>query len=139
MANTAAQVVIDLIDAWNDHDVVQVATFYAPTCEAIDVAYSRPLIGQQGGSQLLQRYMAAFPDLYISRDILIEQEAQVALFWTFHGTHQGSFMNIPPTGRRIAVRGASLFEIAEGQVMRVNHVWDIAGLLRTIGLLPDLP
>lgn len=139
MADTAAQIVIDLIDAWNAHDVERVALYHAADYIATDVAYSQPLHGQQGGSQLLLRYMAAFPDLYICRDWLIEQDGQVALFWTFHGTHQGAFLNIPPTGRRIAVCGASLFKVAAGQVVRGAHVWDMAGLLRAIGLLPDLP
>ncbi|NJO05113.1 MAG: ester cyclase [Chloroflexaceae bacterium] len=139
MTEHAAQIVIDLIDAWNAHDSTRVAQHYAPEYVAIDVAYSKPLLGQQGGSHLMQRYVAAFPDLYISRDHMLAHGAQVALFWTFHGTHRGAFMNIPSTGRRIAVRGTSLFAVAAGQVVQGLHIWDVAGLLRTVGLLPDLP
>lgn len=139
MSGMVAQLVIDLIDTWNDYDIERAAVFYATDHEAIDVAYSKPLLGQQGGSLLLRHYLKAFPDLFIQRDKVIEQGYEVALFWTFHGTHQGAFLNIPPTERRVAVRGTSLFEIADNQVIRSQHIWDVAGLLRSIGLLPELP
>jgi hypothetical protein len=47
-------------------------------------------------------------------------------------------MHIPPTGRKIAVRGISVLTIENGKITRGLYVWDAAGLLRTIGLLPEL-
>jgi hypothetical protein len=47
-------------------------------------------------------------------------------------------MHIPPTGRKIAVRGISVLTIENGKITRGLYVWDAAGLLRTTGLLPEL-
>jgi hypothetical protein len=47
-------------------------------------------------------------------------------------------MNIPATGRRVEVRGASFLTIEAGKVTRATMLWDVAGMLRGIGLLPDL-
>ena len=55
-----------------------------------------------------------------------------------HGTHLGTLMNIPASGRSVSVRGVSVFTLAAGQVSRATYIWDVAGLLRTIGLLPEL-
>jgi hypothetical protein len=51
-------------------------------------------------------------------------------------------MNIPPTRRPIEIRGVTLLTVEttpEGpRVSRAAYVWDLAGLLRRLGLLPDL-
>jgi hypothetical protein len=47
-------------------------------------------------------------------------------------------MNIPPTGRPINARGVSMLTVESGKVWRANYIWDVAGMLREIGLLPDL-
>ncbi len=138
MDETPVQTIVNLIEAWNAHDAQQAAALYAPDYRADDVAYATPLHGQQGGHDMLLRYLQAFPDLHISRDSVLRQGQQVALFWTFRGTHRGAFMGIPPTGRTIAVRGSSLFTVEQGKVRTALHIWDVAGLLRAVGLLPDL-
>ena len=47
-------------------------------------------------------------------------------------------MHIPPTGRRVTVRGVTLLTIDGDSVRRSESLWDVAGLLRAIGLLPEL-
>jgi hypothetical protein len=66
------------------------------------------------------------------------KDATVIAVWTARGSHRGPFLNIPPTKRRFEVRGVSKLSFQGGRVQRDIHVWDVAGLLRAIGLLPDL-
>jgi hypothetical protein len=47
-------------------------------------------------------------------------------------------MNIPPTGRSVEIRGVSMLTIKDNQVQRGLYIWDVAGLLRALGLLPEL-
>jgi hypothetical protein len=47
-------------------------------------------------------------------------------------------MNIPATGRPVTVRGVSVCHVEGGRIVRAMHIWDVAGLLRAIGLLPEL-
>ena len=47
-------------------------------------------------------------------------------------------MNIPATGRAVRVCGVSLLTIVDGQIRQARHIWDVAGMLRNIGLLPAL-
>lgn len=128
----------NLLEAWNTHDLDQVARLYHPDFEGIDVAEANPQQGLEGVRQSMRHYFQAFPDLYFTAETLLIREPQVSMFWVATGTHQGRLMNIPPTGRRIHLRGASLFTILEGKIKKVTHIWDVAGLLREIGLLPEL-
>ncbi len=124
--------------AWNDRDANRVAEFYAPDYTGIDVAQSNPHHGPQGARQTLARYVRAFPDLRFRSERVIADGACIAVAWVARGTHRGPLMNIPPTGRTFAVRGVSMLTLQNGKVVKGLHIWDVAGLLRALGLLPDL-
>ena len=47
-------------------------------------------------------------------------------------------MNIPPTGHKVEVRGVSMIGIENGLIVRAQYIWDLAGMLRHMGLLPEL-
>lgn len=127
-----------LIDCWNSHDSKKLTSFYAPDFEGIDIAQSQSYKGSDGLAEMLGRYFSAFPDLRFEvEDIIVEGE-RAAVSWTSRGTHLGKIMNIPPTGRAINVRGITILKFAEDQVQQVTFLWDVAGLLRDIGLLPEL-
>lgn len=62
--------------------------------------------GRDGLKALLEtKLFPAFPDgQWINEEQVAEGEKVVTRF-TFYGTHQGTFMGIPPTGRWVAVGG----------------------------------
>jgi steroid delta-isomerase-like uncharacterized protein len=133
-----SRLVTELLEAWNAHDVDRVTTFYAPDYEGVDVGQARPQRGPEGIRQTLVRYLEAFPDLHFTEEATIIQGDRAAVAWTAQGTHRGKVMNIPPTGRLIQVRGVSILTVAEEKVSQALYVWDVAGLLRNLGLLPEL-
>ena len=139
MALMATQQVIDeLRAAWRTRDIRRVASLYAPHYEGVDVAQREPQRGPAGVLQSLALYVQAFPDVRFVLDEAIVQANRAALIYTIRGTHIGSIMHIPPTGRAIEVRGVSLITVERGQITQGTVIWDVAGLLRTIGLLPEL-
>jgi steroid delta-isomerase-like uncharacterized protein len=132
------RLVRDLLEAWNVHDPERIQSFYAQQYEGVDVGQAKPQRGPQDVSRLVNRYLQAFPDLrFVGEDVVV-QGNRAALVWTAHGTHAGELMRIPPTGRNIAVRGTSVLTVENGKVTRGLYIWDVAGLLRSIGLLPEL-
>ncbi len=83
-------------------------------------------------------YWNAFPDLQFAITDTIVQDSRVAVVWVAEGTHQGTIMNIPPTGHKVEVRGVSVIDVKDGLVVRGQYIWDLAGMLRHMGLLPEL-
>lgn len=133
-----SRLVRDLLAAWNAHDLRRIETFYAPDYEGIDVGQANPQRGPRSASRNMERYLRAFPDLrFVERDVVVQGDRAV-LVWEAHGTHAGKLMNIPPTGRSITVYGTSVLTVEGGRISRGLYVWDVAGLLRSIGLLPEL-
>lgn len=127
-----------LIDCWNRHDTNALAGFYASDFEGIDIAQSQSYKGLEGVQHMLGHYFNAFPDLHFDIEEVIIEGERAALSWTSRGTHLGKIMNIPPTGRSINVRGMTLLKFVDGRVQQATFLWDVAGLLRDIGLLPEL-
>ena len=124
--------------AWNSHDIEDVMTFYSPDYEGEDVGMARAQHGLDGLSKMLVHDRQAFPDLTFVEDERIIQDNRVAMVWTAHGTHLGRLMNIPPTRHQITAHGTSILRLENGKVCRARYIWDVAGILRSIGLLPDL-
>ena len=87
-----------LMTAWNAHDVRAVAAHYAPDYEEIDVARAQPQVGPDSVRRTLLYYLRAFPDFQVTLDDAIVNGERVAMYWTWTGTHRGTFMNIPATG-----------------------------------------
>lgn len=128
----------ELVQAYNLHDLDRAASLCAPDYEGIDVGRAEPHRGPDGMRAALADYLQAFPDLQISLDETISDHGRVAQVWTASGTHRGLWMNIPATGRRVNIHGVSILTLADGKVQRGFYIWDVAGLLRSIGLLPEL-
>ena len=128
----------ELVNAWNSHDLDRVTTFYAPDYEGIDVGQPQVQHGPAGVREALASYLRAFPDLHFTGENAVIQGGQAALTWTAHATHLGPLLNIPATGRKVEVRGVSVLTVEDDQVKHGLYIWDLAGLLRKIGLLPEL-
>ena len=122
-------------DAENRHDVeATVATFHRPRYEVNGV----PSDGEQAVRELLQGLMSGFPDLHV--DIGEFRHADDAVFGEtlITGTHDGEWAGIPPTGRRIEVPVAGIFEFDEDRLLCEKVYMDFAAVLTQIGVLPAM-
>ena len=127
-----------ITQAWNSHDIEKVIGFYSSNYIGEDVGQAFLLRGHEGVRAMLESYWQAFPDLEFTVTDTVIQDSRLAIVWMAEGTHQGTIMNIPPTGHRVEVRGVSVIDVEDGLVVRAQYVWDQAGMLRHMGLLPAL-
>lgn len=138
MSEQTTALITRLVEAWNSHDPQRVAAFYTEDCYGLDVAIARPQIGREGVQRMFEAYYQAFPDLEITPDDIIVADDRVALFWTARATHLGPILNIPGSGRCITARGVNRLVVQDDLVVETLTIWDVAGMLRGLGLLPDL-
>jgi steroid delta-isomerase-like uncharacterized protein len=132
------QLVTNLVNAWNAHDVDRVANLHAPDYEGVDVGEAVPRRGTDGTRQAMRRYLRAFPDLQFVEEATVVDGDRVAWVWRIRGTHLGPIMHIPPSGHCVEMRCVALLTLADGKIKQATYVWDVAGFLRAIGLLPEL-
>jgi predicted ester cyclase len=113
--------------AWNAGDLAVVDELFAPDC--VDRAPGPGLTPDRAGYKAgVARWRAAFPDLVFTIDELFADGDQVALRFTVRGTHRGSFGDLAPTGRAVAVSGMALGRFRDGRLVERWGVWDTTAL-----------
>jgi steroid delta-isomerase-like uncharacterized protein len=119
-------------DAENRHDVeATIATFHHPRYEV----NGDPSDGEEAVRELLQGLIDGFPDLRVDIGKMRHADDAVLGEGTITGTHDGEWVGIPPTGRRVEVPVAAIFEFDEDRLLCEKVYTDFAAVLTQIGVL----
>lgn len=59
-------------------------------------------------------------------------DGKVVVYWTFQGTHAGTFFNMPPSRKEARINGVDIYTLQNGRVTEQRHVEDVAGLMQQI-------
>ena len=90
---------------------------------------------REGVKQLFSAFRAAFPDF---RAVIHDQVAEgdkVVTRKAFHGTPQGEFLGIPPTGRQVTIEVIDILRVTDGKIREHWNVVDQLGLMRQLGVV----
>lgn len=88
--------------------------------------------------QGVQRHRRGFPDLRVTVDAIVSEDATVGLWYTVEGTHGGEYDGIAPTGHHVTWIGADLFTFDAGRISAARFLSDYHGLLTQLGAtVPD--
>jgi len=77
----------------------------------------------------------AFPDFHAALETMIADEDSIAFAYTITGTNTGPFMGIPPTGKRIRIRGVQISKFKDGKMVERWGSSDELGMLQQLGLM----
>ncbi len=93
---------------------------------------------RDGVKQLFAALRAAFPDLRAEIEDQFSQGDKVVTRKTFHGTNDGEFMGMPPTGKQVSFDVIDILRLRDGQFVDHWNVVDAMGLMQQLGALPAL-
>lgn len=91
--------------------------------------------GLEGTKAFFSIMFAAFPDMHFTIRQQLAEGDQVMTYKTFHGTHQGDFMGIPPTGKQVSFNVIDIFTVVEGKLSEHWTVSDMLSLMQQLGLV----
>ena len=91
---------------------------------------------KQWASDVRASNRQGFPDFDITVEDLVEEDDTVVKRWVFTGTHSGEYFGIPATGKRVTMRGITLYRLAGGKVSEMYWNYDVFGLLQQLGAIP---
>src|SRR5687768_7174515 len=107
------------------HDPDRILALYADDAVWEEVPLNLVARGQAEIRAHLERVFAATPDIAYDVTGGFAAGDRAAAEWTITGTLTGDFPGLPPgTGQAFAVRGVSLFELADGRIARYAEYWD---------------
>ena len=106
-----------------------------------DVVEQVPFPGQgpgvEGLKDVLRGMRSAFPDLVFAIEEQVAQDDKVASRFEWTGTHQGEFLGVRATGRKVRVWGIVIDRLVEGRIKDTRIIMDIFGLMMQMGAIPS--
>jgi steroid delta-isomerase-like uncharacterized protein len=93
--------------------------------------------GRAGLMSTLARMRTAFPDLEWTIEEQVAEGDTVACYFSWRGTHQGAFLGVSPTGKRVTVRCMALDYFVAGQCKATRMLMDIMSLMQQLGVGPS--
>jgi len=134
----------DLVEAhnrvFNDRDWSRAPEIYSP-----DVESTAPGVGTLTGIDpfigFAKGFIVALPDARLEVDTVSEDRNRVVCEGSFTGTHTGPLMTaqgeVPPSGRKLKLPYADVFEIEAGRIARHRTYYDQMDFAQQLGLIPE--
>ena len=101
----------------------------------VDYGHEPPGRGVQGAKSDHQDIARAFADARFDIDEMFGSGDRVVVRWTLHATHTGPFAGIPPTQKKITVRGISLYRLLDGKITETRNLPDLLALFKQLGTI----
>ena len=120
------------IAAWNSHDAGKVVALFTPDVMYEDVAFAQVNHGTEELRKFAQSEFDASPDLHVELVSSSIQGNRGTIEWVFSGTDKDIFK----TGKKYSVRGVSVLELKNGKIVKNQDFYDVATVMRQLGLLP---
>ena len=91
--------------------------------------------------QVFYGFKAGFPDLNSTIEDIFADETgdRIAVRHTYRGTHTGTYMGVPPTGKAVQVSANDLYHLKDGKIIEEWSEFDLLGVLQQIGAIPPMP
>ena len=107
---------------------------------AVDFVELDPLPGQQQGREGLKEVIGmlrvAFPDIHWVADETVASGDKVVTRFTWTGTHRGTFLGVPATGRSVNVKGVVIDRLVGGMMTDSRILMDNFTMKQQHGVIP---
>ncbi|MBI4299832.1 MAG: ester cyclase [Chloroflexi bacterium] len=131
----------EMYGCFNRHDLRCAARLVAEDAEFVDVPRGMIMHGRVGMMDLLQRWIAAFPDFRVEVKNLVEADDWVTVEYYARGTQRGWLMGhggrVSPTGRWIELRCCDLLQFKDGKIVAGHTYYDMATMMSQLGITEE--
>lgn len=91
--------------------------------------------GRKPFKEYLKKLFIAFPDYTGEIENIVVQDDLVSFHFKWWGTHEGTFLGVKPTGKKITRRTADVLRIKNGKIVEHWGIVDQVNMLKDLGLL----
>jgi len=139
MSDTTA-VATELVEAFNVGDWERLRATLHPNVVYEETGTQRRVAGAGAYVRLCQEWKASIPDARGAVQATIASAQRVAQEVLWEGTQNGPLAapggSVPPSGKRISVRGSMWYTIADGRTREIHHHLDVLTLMQQVGAIP---
>lgn len=138
-ADRNRQLMIDYLEnAWNRQDWAYSQRAVHPEAVFHDQVREGLPPGHEGLRQAMHRVFDAVPDFRVRITLLVCEDDLTTVIFEGSGTHTGTFMGYPATGRPVTFHSISVVRWNdEGQIIEGWQEADQMGMAQSIGMMPS--
>lgn len=122
--------------SWSNPDPETFVTVFAPDGEFEDVTYGIRLRGHDALRGHARRMKKHNVNLRIDITTCDATDRTGVAEWRLSHVYVGNFDGVDCSGKRIELRGLSIYEFTEGRIARATDYWNYMEMIRAVGVLP---
>ena len=120
----------------NTNDKILAEELIAAEAEFTTPVSDKPLYGGAGYLSVVDLMRKSFSDIRWDIVDMAAEEDKVAVSWICSGTHDGEFMGLAPTGKKVSFSVMNFYYFnADGKIINDVAAQGMFGLLATLGLV----
>ncbi len=127
------RLVLEHFEAESNHDYEATLATLAEDIEYRIVPVGMVLRGKKEATRYYDQWWGAFSDVTIQVDRIAAAGEWVIAETTSTATHLGSFMGVPPTGRRVEAHVCCLIRVRDGKMVEETVYYDLIERLSQLG------
>ena len=128
MATSNDNLLKQLIETENAHDVEKVLTLLTDDIVSEDVAFGVVIKGKEGFRQIYPTFITAAPDFKLEPKAWVTNDKSFAIEMVYSGTQKGDFPGLPATGKRFSIRMCSFGEFENGKIKGRRDYYNLVTL-----------
>jgi steroid delta-isomerase-like uncharacterized protein len=127
-------------ELWNGRNLDLADTLFSSDCRTHQLRSGIPMEAVPRGPEAVKKHMAewlaGFPDLRFEIEQTLAEDDRVLSQWVMHGTHTGTWLGIPATGRTVSIRMMTVHRIRDGKISEDWVLVESLGFFQQLGALP---
>src|SRR5215472_18091019 len=93
--------------------------------------------GPQPIKEHVAGWIASFPDLRFTIEQMLGEGDRVVMQLMMEGTHQGVWLGIPPSGKKMQIRMFTVHRMAQGKIVEDWVLVESLGIFQQLGIVPN--
>ncbi len=117
-------------ELWNERRLEVADAIFAKDCVTHQLRSGVPVDAVPRGPQVIKEHVAgwiaSFPDLRFSIEQMLSEGDRVVTQLLMEGTHQGAWLGIPASGKKMQIRTYSVHRVFRGKFVEARY-WKALG------------
>jgi steroid delta-isomerase-like uncharacterized protein len=130
-------------ELWNERHLDVADSIFAKDCVTHQLRSGVPADAVPRGPEAIKEHVAgwiaSFPDLHFSIEQMVSEGDRVMTQMQMEGTHQGAWLGIPASGKKIQIRMFTVHRVAQSKIVEDWVLVESLGLFQQLGVVPDTP
>lgn len=128
-------------ELWNERRLDVADAIFALDCVTHQLRSGLPAEAVPRGPEAIKEHVAnwiaSFPDLHFSIEQILSEGDRVATQLLMECTHQGAWLGIPASGKKLQIRMFTVHRISRGKIIEDWVLVESLGFFQQLGVVPD--